>query len=259
MNRLFSNRVLAGTTPVLKPIVPRQPGVKGPRPAPPESTPVRNRGNQRTSVLCGTPVEDSPTPRTAGFAIRVGEGASTRFPRLDTHSFRHLSTARPPAGKGRCPSALPAGCPWTGFKSPQGRDAVRPPSISPNPRHPRPLRHPVKTVRVGPRCRSDLVQSRFHSGANHLALFRLLPARTDSMSDLATPAAEAAPVRPFAHLHCHTHYSLLDGASKIPDLVKKVKELGMNSCAITDHGNLYGALEFYTKCKDGGVNLDPRL
>lgn len=74
------------------------------------------------------------------------------------------------------------------------------------------------------------------------------------MSDLATPAAEAAPVRPFAHLHCHTHYSLLDGASKIPDLVKKVKELGMNSCAITDHGNLYGALEFYTKCKDGGVN-----
>ncbi|RLS57853.1 MAG: DNA polymerase III subunit alpha [Planctomycetota bacterium] len=60
--------------------------------------------------------------------------------------------------------------------------------------------------------------------------------------------------RPFAHLHCHTHYSLLDGASKIPDLIKKVKELGMNSCAITDHGNLYGALEFYTKAKDAGVN-----
>ena len=60
--------------------------------------------------------------------------------------------------------------------------------------------------------------------------------------------------RPFAHLHCHTHYSLLDGASKIPDLIKKVKELGMNSCAITDHGNLYGALEFYQKAKDAGVN-----
>ena len=60
--------------------------------------------------------------------------------------------------------------------------------------------------------------------------------------------------RPFAHLHCHTHYSLLDGASKIPDLIKKVKELGMNSCAITDHGNLYGALEFYTKAKDAGIN-----
>jgi DNA polymerase-3 subunit alpha len=74
------------------------------------------------------------------------------------------------------------------------------------------------------------------------------------MSDIAAPVAEAAPARPFAHLHCHTHYSLLDGASKIPELVKKVKELGMDSCAITDHGNLYGALEFYTKCKDGGVN-----
>jgi len=60
--------------------------------------------------------------------------------------------------------------------------------------------------------------------------------------------------RPFAHLHCHTHYSLLDGASKIPELLKKVKELGMNSCAITDHGNLYGALEFYQKAKDAGVN-----
>ncbi len=60
--------------------------------------------------------------------------------------------------------------------------------------------------------------------------------------------------RPFAHLHCHTHYSLLDGASKIPDLLKKVKELGMNSCAITDHGNLYGALEFYQKAKEAGVN-----
>ncbi len=60
--------------------------------------------------------------------------------------------------------------------------------------------------------------------------------------------------RPFAHLHCHTHYSLLDGASKIPELIKKVKELGMNSCAITDHGNLYGALEFYQTCKKEGVN-----
>ena len=65
--------------------------------------------------------------------------------------------------------------------------------------------------------------------------------------------AEAA-ARPFTHLHCHTQYSLLDGANRIPDLVKKTKELGMNSLAITDHGNLYGALEFYSKCKDGGIN-----
>ena len=60
--------------------------------------------------------------------------------------------------------------------------------------------------------------------------------------------------RPFAHLHCHTHYSLLDGANRIPDLIGRVQELGMNSCAITDHGNLYGALEFYEVCRKAGVN-----
>src|SRR5688572_19087252 len=60
--------------------------------------------------------------------------------------------------------------------------------------------------------------------------------------------------RPFAHLHCHTHYSLLDGASRVPELVARVKEQGMNAVAITDHGNLYGAIEFYRECKDAGVN-----
>jgi DNA polymerase III subunit alpha len=55
--------------------------------------------------------------------------------------------------------------------------------------------------------------------------------------------------RPFVHLHCHTHYSLLDGANKIPELLKKVKENGMDSVAITDHGNLYGAMDFYNQCK----------
>jgi DNA polymerase-3 subunit alpha len=73
----------------------------------------------------------------------------------------------------------------------------------------------------------------------------------------ASPAGttpENPVVRPFAHLHCHTHYSLLDGANKVPDLVKQVKKLGMNACAITDHGNLYGCLEFYQVCKKEGVN-----
>ncbi|MSR30176.1 MAG: DNA polymerase III subunit alpha [Gemmataceae bacterium] len=59
---------------------------------------------------------------------------------------------------------------------------------------------------------------------------------------------------PFVHLHCHTHYSLLDGASRVPELVQRVKSLGMNSVAMTDHGNLYGAIEFYQECKDGGLN-----
>src|SRR5499433_4535836 len=60
--------------------------------------------------------------------------------------------------------------------------------------------------------------------------------------------------RPFVHLHCHTHYSLLDGASRIPELVAHVKGLGMSSVAITDHGNLYGAIEFYRECKAAGLN-----
>jgi DNA polymerase-3 subunit alpha len=59
---------------------------------------------------------------------------------------------------------------------------------------------------------------------------------------------------PFAHLHCHSHYSLLDGASPIDELVARAKELGMNALAITDHGNLYGALEFYSECHKVGIN-----
>ena len=55
--------------------------------------------------------------------------------------------------------------------------------------------------------------------------------------------------RPFVHLHCHSHYSLLDGASKVPDLVKRAKALGMPALAITDHGNLYGAVEFLREAK----------
>ncbi len=55
--------------------------------------------------------------------------------------------------------------------------------------------------------------------------------------------------RPFVHLHCHSHYSLLDGASKVPALVKRAKELGMPALAITDHGNLHGAAEFLREAK----------
>ncbi|MCS7014593.1 MAG: DNA polymerase III subunit alpha [Gemmatales bacterium] len=59
--------------------------------------------------------------------------------------------------------------------------------------------------------------------------------------------------RPFVHLHCHSHYSLLDGASRIPELVSHVKSLGMNALALTDHGNLYGAIEFYQHCVAQGI------
>ena len=60
--------------------------------------------------------------------------------------------------------------------------------------------------------------------------------------------------RSFVHLHCHSHYSLLDGASPIGGLVEKAKSQGMNALALTDHGNLYGALEFYQKAKGAGIN-----
>ena len=57
----------------------------------------------------------------------------------------------------------------------------------------------------------------------------------------------------FVHLHVHTHYSLLDGACRISDLVKRVKALGMDSLAITDHGCMFGVIEFFNECKKGGV------
>lgn len=57
----------------------------------------------------------------------------------------------------------------------------------------------------------------------------------------------------FVHLHNHSEYSLLDGLSKIPVMVKKAKDLGMSALAITDHGNLYGALKFYHECLSQGV------
>lgn len=57
----------------------------------------------------------------------------------------------------------------------------------------------------------------------------------------------------FTHLHVHSHYSLLDGLGKIPDLVLRAKELGMDSLALTDHGVMYGAIEFYEECQKQGI------
>jgi DNA polymerase-3 subunit alpha len=59
---------------------------------------------------------------------------------------------------------------------------------------------------------------------------------------------------PFVHLHCHSHFSLLDGASPIQGLVDRAKALGMTGLALTDHGNLYGALDFYKKARAAGIN-----
>ena len=61
----------------------------------------------------------------------------------------------------------------------------------------------------------------------------------------------------FVQLHNHTHYSLLDGASKVPDLVKRVKELDMPAVGITDHGNMHGAYELWRAAVDSGVKPIP--
>ena len=57
----------------------------------------------------------------------------------------------------------------------------------------------------------------------------------------------------FTHLHVHTEYSLLDGSSKIKELVARAKKLGMDSLAITDHGVMYGVIDFYKAAKEAGI------
>ncbi|MDO8424085.1 MAG: PHP domain-containing protein, partial [bacterium] len=57
----------------------------------------------------------------------------------------------------------------------------------------------------------------------------------------------------FVHLHTHSHYSLLEALPKIPDLVGKAKKSGMTALALTDSGNLYGAIEFYKECREQDI------
>ena len=57
----------------------------------------------------------------------------------------------------------------------------------------------------------------------------------------------------FVHLHVHSEYSLLDGMCRIKDLPKRAKELGMNAIALTDHGVMYGAVNFYKECKKENI------
>src|SRR4051812_40838270 len=57
----------------------------------------------------------------------------------------------------------------------------------------------------------------------------------------------------FVHLHNHTQYSLLDGLTKIPALTERIKKLGMDAVAITDHGTMSGAIEFYKQAKSTGI------
>ena len=60
-------------------------------------------------------------------------------------------------------------------------------------------------------------------------------------------------MRDFVHLHLHSEYSLLDGACRITDIPKRAKELGQSAVAITDHGVMYGVVDFYKECKNEGI------
>ena len=57
----------------------------------------------------------------------------------------------------------------------------------------------------------------------------------------------------FVHLHLHTEYSLLDGACRISEIPERLRECGQDAVAITDHGNMYGGIEFYKACKKYGI------
>src|ERR1043166_3981466 len=66
-------------------------------------------------------------------------------------------------------------------------------------------------------------------------------------------ASQAAPAQDFVHLHVHSEFSLLDGLSPVKRIVETVKRQGMRAVALTDHGNLYGAIDFYTYAKSQGI------
>jgi DNA polymerase-3 subunit alpha len=70
---------------------------------------------------------------------------------------------------------------------------------------------------------------------------------------MATETATTSNQKPFVHLHVHTQYSLLDGACRTKELVKRAKELGQPAVSITDHGCLFGVVDFYTKAKEAGI------
>jgi DNA polymerase-3 subunit alpha len=72
-------------------------------------------------------------------------------------------------------------------------------------------------------------------------------------TETAVAATKQLTPADYVHLHNHTHHSLLDGLTKIPDLVRTVKELGMEATAITDHGTMSGTIEFYKAAQDGGI------
>ncbi len=97
-------------------------------------------------------------------------------------------------------------------------------------------------------------QSDIRSNIAHFSHAVKSDSEADTLTDTrALEAAQKGAAQKFAHLHLHTSYSLLDGAIRISDLMRHVKSLGMDSVAMTDHGNMFGAVEFYKAAQKEGI------
>src|ERR671929_1234174 len=79
------------------------------------------------------------------------------------------------------------------------------------------------------------------------------PQHGHALAERAPQVEPTAPTRDFVHLHVHSEYSLLDGLSPVREVVDVVKRGGMRAVALTDHGNLYGAIDFYTAARAQGI------
>ena len=106
-------------------------------------------------------------------------------------------------------------------------------------------RKPADGIVADPRIAQSVRRRRLAAQAARVGGAR----RPDAMTDANAANAPAK----FTHLHLHTHYSLLDGANSLDPLFKQTKKLGMNALAVTDHGNLFGAMEFYTGAYANGI------
>ena len=95
--------------------------------------------------------------------------------------------------------------------------------------------------------------SRHHDGSCQRAAPRFINTYDRGRVVAHTASCSIITNMKFTHLHVHSHYSLLDGLAKIDDLVRHAGEAGMDALALTDHGNLYGAIEFYQKCHKAGI------
>ena len=99
----------------------------------------------------------------------------------------------------------------------------------------------------------DLEEEDYEDDASDAAESSETSTDSDSNSEDSESSRESSGQVPFVHLHTHSHYSLLDGVGKLEALIARAKELEMPALAITDHGNMYAALEFYQKALDAGI------